>query len=522
MGRKILFVTTDQQRYDTLGCNGGTLARTPVVDRLAAEGIRYERAHPPSVVCMPSRSTILTGQHPSTHGVWMNGVPLPVDAPSVAALLQRAGYRTALVGKAHFEPFLDPFGRFTENGLAREGRETAEGPWFDGSTGPHRGFEHLEFATHGGIGPLHYARWLAENHPEAVGGYYPVLDASFQVNALGGGDTGAPQVQVNPIAREWYHTDWVADRTIAWLDSLPADADWFCWMSFPDPHHPWDPPASEIGRVDWRDVPLPAGYPERPAEREHILDAKPRHWRLWYDGVLVSNYEAPAAWVPATLTPDQVREVNARNAVECELIDEALGRVLAAVAARGWSEDVDVLFTTDHGELQGDFGLLFKGPYHVDALMRLPLVWRPAPSSVVPASVVTRPVGLVDLAPTFCTIAGLDPAGWMEGAALPVDDADATARGFERVLTEWDSELFGVDVHLRTITRDGWVCTTYRPGTVHDGSEGELYSLADDPLQRVNRWADPALASLRADLMADLADHQPEPRSPRRCLEAPV
>ena len=67
---------------------------------------------------MPSRSTILTGQHPSTHGVWMNGVALPVDAPSVAAVLHGAGYRTALVGKPHFEPFLDPFGRFAENGLA--------------------------------------------------------------------------------------------------------------------------------------------------------------------------------------------------------------------------------------------------------------------------------------------------------------------------------------------------------------------------------------------------------------------
>ena len=80
----------------------------------------------------------------------------------------------------------------------------------------------------------------------------------------------------------------------------------------------------------------------------------------------------------------------------------------------------------------------------------------------------------------------------MQGTALPVDDADADARGFERVLTEWDSELFGVDVHLRTITRDGWVCTAYQPGYVHDGTEGELYDLADDPLQQVNRWDDPS------------------------------
>jgi arylsulfatase A-like enzyme len=274
--------------------------------------------------------------------------------------------------------------------------------------------------------------------------------------------------------------------------------------------------------VPWRDVPLPAGYVADAAERERILDAKPCHWRAWYDGRLVSNYEAPLAWVPATLTADQVREVNARNAVEVELIDEALGRVLAAAARRGWADDVDVVFTTDHGELQGDFGLLFKGPYHVDGLMRLPLVWRPAPSSGAAPATVTRPVGLVDLAPTFCAIAGVAAPAWMEGRALPVDDRDADARGAERALTEWDSELFGVGVHLRTITRDGWVCTTYQPGYAHDGSEGELYSLADDPLQHHNRWDDPSLASVRADLVADLWDHQPPMRTPKRRVEAPV
>jgi arylsulfatase A-like enzyme len=512
--RKILFVTTDQQRYDTIGCNGGTLARTPVVDSLAAAGIRYERAHPQSVVCMPSRSTMLTGQHPSTHGVWMNGVPLPADAPSVAALLHDAGYRTALIGKAHFEPYLDPFLRFPENAQARNGAVPVGGV--------HRGFEHLEFATHGPIAQLHYGQWLLQEHPEAMGGFYQVLDAAMQVNAAGGGDTGAPQIKVNPIERDWYHTDWVADRTIGWLDGLADDDDWFCWMSFPDPHHPWDPPQSEVGRIDWREVPLPPGYPEDRTERERILDAKPRHWRLWYDGTLVSNYEAPAEWVPATLTSDQVREVNARNAVECELIDEALGRVLRRIEERGWGDDVDVIFTTDHGELQGDFGLLFKGPYHVDALMRVPLVWRPAPSSTVAPAVVGRPVGLVDLAPTFCAIAGLPAADFMQGRALPTGDVDADARGFEQVLTEWDSALFGVDVHLRSVFRDGWLCTSYLPGAVHDGTEGELYDLADDPLQRENRWEDPACRARRDDLLGALWDAQPPARLPRRRLEAPV
>jgi arylsulfatase A-like enzyme len=451
---------------------------------------------------------MLTGQYPSRHGAWMNGVPLPVDAPSVAAQLNDAGFRTGLIGKAHFEPFLDPFGNFTENALANLGVPTVEQPWFDGRRGPHRGFDWLELATHSALGPLHYARWLREAHPEALAGFYPVLDEDFNVNAQGGGDTGAPQVQFHEIPREWYHTDWVADRTIDWLGALDRDDDWFCWMSFPDPHHPWDPPRSELSRVPWRDVELPVNYPERAEEREAILDAKARHWRAWYDGRLVSNYEAPAKWVPATMTSDQVREVNAANAVEVELIDEAIGRVLRAIDGR-FDGNVDVLFTTDHGELQGDYGLLFKGPYHCDALMRLPLVWRPANGRS--PSVVTAPVSLVSLAATFLDIAGVPHPEWLEADALPTSDEDASARGFESTVTEWDSALFGVDVHVRTIVTGKHLYTEYGRGTVHDGTEGELYSLGDDPLQRVNLFADSSHRSVRSELGDRLRDHASRP-----------
>jgi arylsulfatase A-like enzyme len=128
----------------------------------------------------------------------------------------------------------------------------------------------------------------------------------------------------------------------------------------------------------------------------------------------------------------------------------------------------------------------------------------------------------VDLAPTFCRIADVAVPEWMQGTPLPVDDGDAARRGFERSLTEWDSELFGVAVHLRTITRAGWVLTRYLPGTVHDGSEGELYDLVEDPLQQRNRWDDPACSGIRSDLLVDLDDHLPPPRQPRLLLEAPV
>jgi hypothetical protein len=79
-----------------------------------------------------------------------------------------------------------------------------------------------------------------------------------------------------------------------------------------------------------------------------------------------------------------------------------------------------------------------------------------------------------------------------------------------------------VAVHLRTITRDRWVCTTYGPGTVHDGTEGELYDLSDDPLQQVNRWDDPSVRALRDDLVDDLHANLRPARAPRLPLEAPV
>jgi arylsulfatase A-like enzyme len=522
MGRKILFITTDQQRYDALGCNGGTIARTPVVDRLAAAGINFRRAHNQNVVCMPARSTMVTGQYVRTHGVFANGVALPPDAPSVAAHLHAHGYRTALLGKAHFEPAMDLRGKWLENRMGREG-----------STGPYRGFEHMELAMHVPLGGWHYSVFIQKEHPDAAAGFAPLLSAA------GGGDTGAPEVAYNPIPREWYHTDWVADRTIAWLDSLPTDADWFCWMSFPDPHHPWDPPAAEARRIRWRDLDLPPGHPGSHDAIVRILTQKPAHWLAWWEGRW-RNYEGgPMSFVPKDLTHDQIREVNALTHVENELIDEACGRVLRCIAARGWDADTDVVFTTDHGELQGDFGLLYKGPYHTDALMRIPMIWRPAPAAHVVPAVIDEPVGQLDLAPTFCRIAGVPVPDWMEGAPLPT----APGSGRERVLTEWDSQFRQVGMHLRTIYRDGFVCTVYErstretgwdlarmiagsgvplPDLAYDGSEGELYDVRTDPHQWRNLWADAGYDRLRADLVADLHDHLPRPRAVPLRVEAPA
>ena len=529
MKRNILFVTVDQQRFDALGCTGNRYCRTPAIDALAADGYLYERAHVHNVVCMPSRSTMLTGQYPRTHGVIANGIPLPDDAPSVARWLRRsAGYRTALIGKAHFEPHLDPLLRFYENRCASEG---FSGPW--------RGFEHVELATHGPMGGHHYARWLWEEHPGDVSGFATVL------TGVGGGDTGAPEVCHNPIAREHYHTDWVADRAIDWLSRVDEEEPFFLWMSFPDPHHPFDPPQDEVkARIDWRDLPLPERHPGSPAKIEEILAGKPEHWLRWYRGEFRNPEGGPVTFRPSSLTDDQIKEVNALIHVENELIDEAVERVLDWLGAAGIAEQTDVIYTSDHGELQGDYGLLFKGPYHVQSLMRIPLIWRPAPMLDTQPARLNDLVGHVDLAPTFCAIAGVPVPDWMEGAPLPTArSGDGAGSGRERIITTFDSQFSKVGMHLRTITRDNWVCTVYEPRT-HDqggrfrlywsiwgkgtkvpdyrGTEGELYDLSRDPHQMVNLWSDPSKRSVRDELVADLYENLTPAREPALPVLAPT
>jgi arylsulfatase A-like enzyme len=499
--------------------------KTPHIDALAGSGVRFRGAYL-GAWCMPSRASMLTGQHPRTHGVIANGVALPDDAPSVAAhLRRRAGYRTALIGKAHFDPHLDPTLRFFENACAARGE-----------TGPWHGFEHLELATHGPVGGHHYAAWLWANHPEDVRGFGGVLTGS------GGGDTGAPEVTHNPIPREHYHTDWIADRTIAWLAAVDREGDdpWFCWMSFPDPHHPFDPPIDEVrARIDWRDLALPAGHPGSRDAIERVLATKPRHWLDWYQGRFKNPEGGPTAFAPGRFTGDQVREANAMIHVENELVDEACGRVLAWLAARGLDADTDIVYTSDHGELQGDHGLMFKGPYHVESLLRVPAIWRPAPSARVAPAVIDEPVSHVDLAPTFCAIAGIDVPSWMEGAPLPT----APGSGRERVLTTFDSQFAAVGMHLRTIYRDGWLCTVYEPRTydrggrfpfywsvwgrgsqipTYDGTEGELYDCAADPHQWRNLWNEPAHRRRRDELVDDLRRHLPPERTPALPVAAPT
>jgi arylsulfatase A-like enzyme len=144
--------------------------------------------------------------------------------------------------------------------------------------------------------------------------------------------------------------------------------------------------------------------------------------------------------------------------------------------------------------------LLFKGPYHVDALMRVPLIWRPAPSAGIAPAEIEEPVGHIDLAATFCEIAGAPLPSRNQGHALPTRPGGDR----EQVLTEWDCTHRGTTTRMRSIFRDGVLCTAYEKSNFYAGSEGELYDLRVDPYQFENLWDVPEKRRLRDELSAQI------------------
>jgi len=503
MAKRVLFITDDMQRWDTIGAWNGPHAQyalTPVLDRLARDGIQYWRSYNQNPLCMPSRSTMLSGQYTRTHGAWNNGIALPHDADSVAThLKENSSFRTALIGKPHFEPFSSK--KSLESWLGVEN-----------SYQPVRGFDTMIVASHDLIPETgHYTQWLKRNYPQYINDYYDLLNIPDDpgehttMNVKHGGDTGALFVQENAIPREMYHTDWVADHTTRWIDSMDPEDDWFCWMSFPDPHHPYDPPSSASERVDWRDIDVDELYGTSVAEREDWLDRKPKHHKWWWNGEKFVSFEALEghSYQKELAEADQVREINAKIHISNSLIDDAIGKVLAHLEAKGWLEDTDIIFTPDHGGLDGDSGLLLIGPAMIDTITRCTTLWKPAASRAVPAADVHAPVGLMDIPATVCDIAGLDVPEWMEGRPLPKSEEEASSQGREHVFTQYESYTPDCAIVMNTVYKDGWTCTVYERTRTYDGTDGELYNTVEDPRQRNNLWEDPDQQS-RIKEMSDL------------------
>ncbi|WP_281385453.1 sulfatase-like hydrolase/transferase [Microlunatus parietis] len=178
-------------------------------------------------------------------------------------------------------------------------------------------------------------------------------------------------------------------------------------------------------------------------------------------------------------------------------VDAGIGRILAALDRLGIADDTIVVFTTDHGHFLGQHGLIAKGAFHYEDLIRIPMIVRAAG---VPAGLrVAGLQSLVDLAPTFLSAAGLDVPLWMQGVDQRPVWTGATESVRDHVFVE--NRHQPTRVHLRTYVEERYKITIHR-----DQPYGELFDLADDPGEHRNRFDDPAYASVRAGLMERLVN----------------
>lgn len=488
-----LVFLTDEQQTKTLGCYGNTICRTPHIDSLAEGGVRFDNCYVQNPLCIPSRATIMTGQYPSGHGVRANGINLDESIPMITTLLKEAGYRTASFGKIHLNTF---------GGKTPQESKECQAYWeeYECIPPPYMGFDTLKVAVgHNDYAHGEHARWVEAECPGGM--------ALLQFERALDPPSGAIRTWNAALPAEYYSTNWVADQTIDYLCKV-GDDPFLVFCSFPDPHPSFCPPAPYCTMYDAADVPSP---PYRVGE----LDDMPPHFARyyagtdeWFKGLFSTGKQNSRS--PNQHTDYQLRDMIAHYWGMVSFIDEAIGRIIKILAARGLRNKTVVTFTSDHGDLMGDHGLIFKGPFHYDSLLRVPMIWN-CPDQFEPNRVNDAMVGSVDIAPTILELAGLGQPDCMRGCSYAgyLDGGSMIER--EGILTENDDELF--KRFMRTITTREWKMTVYA-GHSSAGSSfagrtsaerpcGELFDRRNDPDELYNLWQDPGYDGIRRDL-ADL------------------
>lgn len=389
----LLFIT-DQHRADHLACYGNLVLKTPNIDSIAARGTLFERFYVATPICMPNRSTLMTGRMPSLHGARQNGIPLSLTATTFVELLAAAGYRTALIGKCHLQsmsptkptvgmPEPDPALvqppeelREADKGLPLHGRYDQElsSNWKNPEHEldlPYYGFRHVELCVnHGDRVVGHYSRWLAAKRAD----WESLRGPDHQ---LPGNTYICPQAWRTALPEELYPTAYVAERTITYLREHGRerrDEPFFIQCSFPDPHHPFTPPGRYWDMYRPEDVDLAPSF--------HLSgNALPPHLAH----ILRERNEAKAnrnGQRAIGITEREAREATALTYGSIAMIDAAIGHVLNALSESGLADDTVVVFTSDHGDYMGDHQLLLKGALHYRSLVRVPFIWaEPGPQT---------------------------------------------------------------------------------------------------------------------------------------------
>ncbi|MBN2583440.1 MAG: sulfatase-like hydrolase/transferase [Planctomycetes bacterium] len=458
----ILWIVTDQQRWDTLGCYGNPFVLTPNLDRLAGSGVRFDHAYCQNPVCTPSRAALMTGRYPRTTRCRQNGQMIPAGEVLVTRLLARHGYKCGLVGKLHLAPVHPNY--FPE--------------------GEHRvkdGFEEWRWSAGPGHGMADgYTHWLH------------LRDLEYKRTPF----AGSKYVQTSmPV--EHHQTTWCAERTMRFItEHAIGDSPWLCFCGIFDPHHPFDPPEEYLRRyVDrLKDLPLPSYTPGE-------LDDKPLFQQLDHRAA----YNVPGLYPFDQMSDDDHRLVRAAYWAMVGLIDFQVGRILQTLRETGQLDNTLVVFTSDHGELLGDHGIYCKGPHFYEPSIRVPLVVscprRMAGNRASPAL-----VELVDLAPTLLEAAGLQRHPGMQGRSLwPMLTGGAP---LESHRDDIYSEFYNSGhSHTDPQAHATMVRTATHKLVVQHGQEvGELYDLQNDPGETRNLWNDPAAAAVKIEMLKRLTD----------------
>jgi arylsulfatase len=443
----ILVLMTDQQRWDALGCAGGWV-RTPAIDRLADEGVRFPNAYTNSPVCVPARASLATGRYPHNTGVWKNeAYTLAGNTPTWMRSVRDAGYSTSVFGKTHLHP---------HRGDLRE-REGLVRSW---------GLDHVDEIT----GPRAAARCrsnLTDRWEEA--GVYEAYRADLRNRYA----TKPWVARPSPLPLELYADVYVGRQATAYLRAYASTQPWCCWVSFGGPHEPWDAPEPYATLYDPAAMPEPIRAVDDGHDRPRgLLDDK-----LANGGV--------------SFEPGDVARLRANYAGKVTLIDDQISEIIRVVEERGEFDRTVVAFVSDHGEMNGDHNLLYKQNF-LNPAARVPLIVRlPRSAGAAAGAVSDAMVELMDVGATLVDLAGGRPVDRsLARSLLPVVRNPA---GHHR------------EVALSELRQEAMVATADWKLAVNRGGEAYmLYDLDADPLETRNLAGLPAYREVTERLLRRL------------------
>ncbi len=496
----ILLIITDQHRADWLGCMGHPVLKTPNIDALANTGVVFDDFHVAAPVCMPNRASLMTGRMPSVHGLRTNGCLLPKRANTFVDVLAKAGYRTASIGKSHLQPFTgappqrakDATPRLIEEAWTADGEDyQMEEPsrYAQGDVSfeeGYYGFQHVDMVTgHGDSCQGHYGQWFRNTHSDWERLHDPAHELPH--------DYTCPQAYRTPVAEENYPTTWIGDRAVSYLtDAATKDDPFFAFVSFPDPHHPFNPPGKYWDMYDPEDfsVDLPFEAHQNPPPSMAVLKKR-----------LAQGIQPETPQSPFCATERQIQEAKALTAGMITMIDDQVGRLVQTLKDTGQFDNTVILFTSDHGDYLGDFNMMLKGAMPFRSITRVPMIWSDPKDPTARRS--QELAQTIDISASLLDRVGLAPYFGMQGRRFLGALSGGAHR--DRLLIEHNDggPRMGFDpaARMRSLVTKEWRMTTYK------GLDwGELYHLRDDPNETNNLWDAPGAASQKAALALDLID----------------